>query len=201
MLHSSIRPRAAVAAAPALAATAGEYSSDEMLVERIAAGDKLAMQVLFARHRTNVYRWLFRFVGNETVAEDLLSDVFFDVWRQAGRFEGRSAATTWLLSIARFKALSARRRRTDVELDETIEATVAASADNAEVALEKKHQGEVLRSAMTKLSREHGEIIDLVYYHEKSVDDAAQILCIPPATVKTRMFYARKKLAELVQEA
>ena len=86
MLHSSVRPRAAVAAAPALAATAGEYSSDEMLVERIAAGDKLAMQVLFARHRTNVYRWLFRFVGNETVAEDLLSDVFFDVWRQAGRF-------------------------------------------------------------------------------------------------------------------
>ena len=89
--------------------------SDEMLVERIAAGDKLAMQVLFARHRTSVYRWLFRFVGNETVAEDLLSDVFFDVWQQAGRFEGRSAVTTWLLSIARFKALSARRRRTHAE--------------------------------------------------------------------------------------
>ena len=61
----------AVAAVPAIAATAGEYSSDEILVQRIAAGDKLAMQVLFARHRTNVYRWLFRFVGNETVAEDL----------------------------------------------------------------------------------------------------------------------------------
>ena len=79
------------AAVPAIAATAGEYSSDEILVERIAAGDKLAMQVLFARHRTSVYRWLVRFVGNETVAEDLLSDVFFDVWQQAGRFEGRSA--------------------------------------------------------------------------------------------------------------
>jgi RNA polymerase sigma-70 factor, ECF subfamily len=64
-----------------------------MLVERIAAGDKLAMQVLFARHRTSVYRWLFRFVGSETVAEDLLNDVFFDVWQQAGRFEGRSAVT------------------------------------------------------------------------------------------------------------
>jgi hypothetical protein len=54
MLHSSIRPRSAAAAAPALAATAGEYSSDEILVERITAGDKLAMQVLFARHRTSV---------------------------------------------------------------------------------------------------------------------------------------------------
>jgi RNA polymerase sigma-70 factor, ECF subfamily len=175
--------------------------SDQMLIERIALGDKSAMQVLFARHRTSVYRWLYRLVGNETVAEDLLSDVFFDVWRQAGRFEGRSAVITWLLSIARFKALSARRRRTDVELDETIETTVADSGDNAEVALEKKHQGEMLRDALIKLSAEHREIIDLVYYHEKSVDDAAQILSIPPATVKTRMFYARKKLAELLRGA
>src|SRR6187549_296064 len=132
-----------VAAMPAT--VAGEASSDEMLIARIAGGDRLAMQVLFARHRTPVYRWLLRFVGNETVAEDLLSDVFFDVWQQAGRFEGRSAVTTWLLSIARFKALSARRRRTHAELNEVVEATVADSADNAEVALEKKHEGEMLR--------------------------------------------------------
>jgi hypothetical protein len=109
MHQSYVRPGSAAAAVPAIAVTTGEYSSDEILVERIAAGDKLAMQVLFARHRTNIYRWLLRFVGNETVAEDLLSDVFLDVWRQASRFEGRSAVTTWLLSIARFKALSARR--------------------------------------------------------------------------------------------
>ena len=201
MHQSYIRPGSAAAEVPAIAATAGEYSSDEILVERIAAGDKLAMQVLFARHRAPVYRWLYRFVGNETVAEDLLSDVFFDVWQQADRFEGRSAVSTWLLSIARFKALSARRRRTHAELNEVIEATVADSADNAEVVLEKKHQGEMLRGALTKLSREHREIIDLVYYHEKSVDEAAEILGIPAATVKTRMFYARKKLAELVQAA
>jgi RNA polymerase sigma-70 factor (ECF subfamily) len=184
-----------------LARAPASDSSDEILVERIAAGDKLAMQVLFARHRTPVYRWLLRFVGNETVAEDLLSDVFFDVWQQAGRFEGRSAVTTWLLSIARFKALSARRRRTDVELDETIETTVADTADDPEIALQKKSRNELLRQAVTKLSPEHREVIDLVYYHETSVDDAAQILSIPAATVKTRMFYARKKLAELVQGA
>ena len=141
-----------------LARATASDTSVEMLVKRIAAGDKLAMQVLFARHRTPIYRWLLRFVGNETVAEDLLSDVFFDVWQQAGRFEGRSAVTTWLLSIARFKALSARRRRTHAELNEVIEATVADSADNAEVALEKKHEGEMLRVALTKLSpgREDG---------------------------------------------
>ena len=84
MLNVSIRPQpAAVAAVSAIAATAGETSSDETLVERIAAGNKLAMQALFARHRTYVYRWLLRFVSNETLAEDLLSEVFLDVWRQA----------------------------------------------------------------------------------------------------------------------
>ena len=102
------------------------------------------------------------------------------------------------MSIARYKALSARRRRTEAELDETIEATVADSADDPEIALQKKGRNELLRQAITKLSPEHREIIDLVYYHEKSVEDAAYILSIPPATVKTRMFYARKKLAELV---
>jgi RNA polymerase sigma-70 factor, ECF subfamily len=201
MFQISTRPASAVAAAPAIAAAAGEYSSDEILIERIAAGDKLAMQVLFARHRTNVYRWLLRFVGNETVADDLLSDVFLDVWQQAGRFEGRAAVTTWLLSIARYKALSARRRRTEAELDETIETTVADSADNPEVALQRKSRNELVRAALMKLSPDHREIIDLVYYHEKSVEDCALILNIPAATVKTRMFYARKKLADLVQEA
>ena len=193
--------RSGTATAALAPVTVGETSSDEMLVQGVAAGDKLAMQALFGRHRTAVYRWLLRFVGNETVAEDLLSEVFFDVWRQANRFQGRSSVTTWLLAIARFKALSSRRRRTDVELDETVEATVADPADNAEVVLQKKHQSELLREALTNLSPEHREIIDIVYYHEKSVEEAAQILGIPPATVKTRMFYARKKLAELVQAA
>jgi RNA polymerase sigma-70 factor (ECF subfamily) len=187
------------AAAPATAP--GEPSSDEMLVARIAGGDRLAMQTLFARHRTPVYRWLLRLVGNETVAEDLLSDVFLDVWRQAGRFQARSAVSTWLLAIARFKALSARRGRKDAELDETIEATVADSTDNPEVVLQKKSRDQFVRTALTTLSLEHREIIDLVYYHDKSVDECAQILGVPSGTVKTRMFYARKKLAELVQAA
>jgi RNA polymerase sigma-70 factor (ECF subfamily) len=187
------------AAVPATAA--GEASSDEMLIARIAGGDRLAMQTLFARHRTPVYRWLLRLVGNETVAEDLLSDVFLDVWRQAGRFQARSAVSTWLLAIARFKALSARRTRKDAELDETIEATVADPADDPEVMLAKKHRDQVVREALNELSPEHKEIIDLVYYHEKSVDECAQILGVPSGTVKTRMFYARKKLAEMVKGA
>jgi RNA polymerase sigma-70 factor, ECF subfamily len=200
MLNAYIRPQAAAAAAPSLAAAA-QTSADELLVERIASGDRLAMQALFARHRTSVYRWLLRFVSDATLAEDLLSEVFLDVWRQAGRFEARSSVSTWLLSIARYKALSARRRRTDAELDEQIEATVADTSDDPEAALEKKARNDSLHQALTKLSTEHRQVIDLVYYHEKSVEEVAQILDVPAATVKTRMFYARKKLAVLVSGA
>ena len=120
-----------------------------MLIARIAGGDRLAMQTLFARHRTAVYRWLLRLVGNEATAEDLLSDVFLDVWRQADRFQARSSVSTWLMAIARFKALSARRVRKDAELDETIEATVADPADDPEVMLEKKNRDALVREALT----------------------------------------------------
>jgi len=201
MLNVFSRPKSAVAAVPAVAAaTARDASSDAILVNRIAAGNKLAMQALFAGHQTPVYRWLLRFVRDETLAEDILSEVFLDVWRQAGRFEGRSSVSTWLMSIARFKALSARRRRAEAELDEKIETTVADTANDPEAALQEKNRGELLRQALTLLSPEHREIIDLVYYHEKSIAECAEIIGIPAATVKTRMYYARKNLAELIKD-
>src|SRR6185312_8737245 len=168
MIDALNGPKPAAAAVSAIAAGAGETSSDAILVNRIAAGDKLAMHALFARYRTSIYRWLLRFVASEALAEDLLSDVFLDVWRQADRFEARSSVSTWLLAIARFKALSARRTRKDAEIDATIEATVADPADNPEVMLEKKNREELVRAALNNLSPEHKEVIDLVYYHEKS---------------------------------
>jgi RNA polymerase sigma-70 factor, ECF subfamily len=178
-----------------------QATSDEVLIGRIANGDRLAMQVLFARHHVRVFRFVVRLVRNETTAEDLISDVFLDVWRQAGRFEGRSAVTTWLLSIARFKALSALRRRPDEELDEETAGAIEDPSDDPEVALEKKDKSAIIRKCLMGLSAEHREIIDLVYYHEKSVEEVAEIVGIPENTVKTRMFYARKKLAELLKAA
>jgi RNA polymerase sigma-70 factor, ECF subfamily len=177
-----------------------QTTSDEVLIGRIAAGDRLAMQVLFARHHVRVYRFVLRLVRNEATAEDLISDVFLDVWRQAGKFEGRSAVSTWMLSIARFKALSALRRRPEEELDEETAESIEDESDNPEVALAKKDKAAVLRECLTKLSTEHREVVDLVYYHEKSVEEVAEIVGIPEATVKTRMFYARKKLSELLKE-
>jgi RNA polymerase sigma-70 factor, ECF subfamily len=177
-----------------------QTTSDEVLIARIAGGDRLAMQVLFARHHVRVFRFVLRLVRNEATAEDLISEVFLEVWRQAGKFEGRSAVSTWLLGIARFKALSALRKREEVELDEEMAAQIEDQADDPEVALAKKDKGAVLRQCLTALSNEHREVIDLVYYHEKSVEEVAAIVGIPEATVKTRMFYARKKLSELLKE-
>src|SRR6266404_5699392 len=136
--------RAGSAAASPPYAAASETSSDKTLIGRIAGGDQLAMRTLYARHRIPLYRWLLRIVRNETVAEDLLSDVFLDVWRQAASFEGRASVSTWLLAIARYKALSARRARRDTELDERITSTVADPADTPEAALQEKRRGELL---------------------------------------------------------
>ena len=87
--------------------SANPATSDEVLIGRIANGDRLAMQVLFARHHVRVFRFVLRLVREEATAEDLISEVFLDVWRQAGRFEGRSQVSTWLLAIARFEHLEA----------------------------------------------------------------------------------------------
>jgi RNA polymerase sigma-70 factor (ECF subfamily) len=179
--------------------SANQATSDEVLIGRIANGDRLAMQVLFARHHVRVFRFVLRLVRDEASAEDLISEVFLDVWRQAGRFEGRAAVSTWLLAIARFKALSMLRRKPEQELDEEAAEAIEDGADTPDVTLEKKEKSEVLRKCLTSLSAEHREIIDLVYYHEKSVEEVAEIVGIPEATVKTRMFYARKKLAELLK--
>ena len=179
--------------------SANPATSDEVLIGRIANGDRLAMQVLFARHHVRVFRFVLRLVRNEATAEDLISEVFLDVWRQAGKFEGRSAVSTWLLSIARFKALSVLRRKPELELDEETAEAIEDTSDTPDVTLEKKQKADIIRKCLSGLSNEHREIVDLVYYHEKSVEEVAEIVGIPEATVKTRMFYARKKLAELLK--
>ena len=110
-------------------------TSDEVLIGRIAKSDRLAMEELYGRYRVPVYRFVLRMVRNPTIAEDLNSDVFLDVWRQAETFEGRSAVSTWIFSIARFKALNALQRRPTEELDDETADAIEDQADDPEVAL------------------------------------------------------------------
>jgi RNA polymerase sigma-70 factor (ECF subfamily) len=174
---------------------------DAALIARIAAGDKLAMRALFARHHVRIFRFVARLVRDHQLAEDVVSEVFLEVWRHAAAFEARSAASTWLLSIARFKALSALRRRGDAQLDEAAAAAILDAADDPEIAIRKKERGEILRDCLTRLSPDHREIIDLVYYQGMAIGEVAAIVGIPESTVRTRMFHARKQLAVLLTAA
>jgi RNA polymerase sigma-70 factor (ECF subfamily) len=177
---------------------AGNETSDEVLVGLIAKGDKDAMRALYGRHNVKVFRFLMRFVDGEATAEDLVSEVFIEVWRNAAQFGARSQVSTWLLGIARHKALSALRRRSTDELDEEVIGFIEDPSDNPEAALQKTERSEILRDCLKQLSPAHREIIDLVYYHERTIDDVAEIIGVPQNTVKTRMFYARKRIGELL---
>ncbi len=174
---------------------------DEVLIARITAGDQAAMKALYLRHHLRTYRFLRRLVKNAELAEDLTSDVFLDVWRQAGQYEARSSVSTWLLSIARFKALSSFRRKAPETFDPETAEEIADESDTPEISLQKVSKAKAMRLCIERLSREHREVIDLVYYHEKKIEEIAVILGVPENTVKTRMFYARKRLSEILREA
>jgi RNA polymerase sigma-70 factor, ECF subfamily len=174
---------------------------DETLLASIAAGDKFAMQVLFQRHNVRVYRFVLRLVGNASVAEEIVGDVFLSVWRQAGSFEAKCRVTTWLLTIARHKAISVLRRRPEAQLDDEMAAAIADPKEEAESILERQERSKMICECLERLSPLHREIIDLVYYHEKSVEEVAQIVGAPKSTVKTRMFYARNHMAKLLVAA
>ena len=178
-----------------------EPASDNELLTRLAKGDQRAMPLLFARHRTRIFRFVLRRVRSEAVAEELVNEVFLAVWQQAGRFEGKSSASTWMLSIAHNKAVSSLRKRRDEALDDTAAAAIPDGADSAETTLAKAGKGSALRACLDRLPDEQRMVMDLVYYHEQSVKEVAQVLSIPEATVKTRMFYARKKLSEMLKVA
>jgi len=171
--------------------TAGQTTADQTLIERIAAGDKLAMRVLFARHHVRVYRFVLRLVRDERLAEDVVGEMFLDVWRQAATFKARAAVSTWLLAIARFKALSLLRRKGEEALDEEAARAIEDPADDPEVAVQKKERSAMLRRCWSKLSPEHRDIIDLVYYQEKAIVEVAEIVGIPEHRENTHVLRAK----------
>ena len=177
--------------------------SDETLIRQIADGNKLAMRALFARHQVRVYRFALRIVRDTALADDVVSEVFIDAWQHAGRYEGRSTVSTWLLGIARHKALTAAttKSRSFESLDGAAAINVADPTADQGAAMLEYERSVILHRCLEALSPEHREIIDLVYYQEMSIKQIADLLAIPENTVKTRMFYARKRLAILVEAA
>lgn len=171
---------------------------ERVLIERIARGDRRALEQIYGRHHLRIYRFLARMTGNEGMAEDIANEVFLAVWQGAARYEGRSEPLTWLLSIAHNKAVSRMRKWQPATTLLDAATAVPDLADAPDTALQKQDKSQLIRQCMDQLSSEHRIILDLVYYQERSVSEAAEILAIPEGTVKTRMFHARKKLSEFL---
>jgi RNA polymerase sigma-70 factor (ECF subfamily) len=181
--------------------TAMQKAQDAQLIMRIASQDQAALRGLYARHQARVFRFLLRLVRQEAIAEELTNEVFMEAWRHAASFEGKSSAATWLLSIAHHRAVSSLRRRREQSWNEEEAAEIADAEDDPEVQLQKTDKASLLRRCLEALSPEHREVIDLVYYHEMSIGEVSSIVGIPESTVKTRMFYARKRMSELLKTA
>lgn len=172
---------------------------DAACLAAMAQGSESALRVLHDRLATKTFRFVLRLVRNEAIAEEIVNEVFAEIWRKAGAFRGGSSVSTWLLAVARNKAMDRLRKRAEEPLDEVVAARVPDRADDPEAALVKSDAAAHLRTAITRLTTAHREVIDLVYYQERSVCEAAAILDVPEATVKTRMFYARKQLARMLE--
>lgn len=173
---------------------------EEDLIRRIAAQDQSAIEALFATHQLRVFRFILRRVKSEAVAEELTNEVFMEVWRNAAKFEGRSSVSSWMLGIAHNRAISSLRRRREEPIDEGAAEALPDLSDTPEVEAQKHDKGNLLRQCIARLSPDHAVVVDLVYYQELSVQEAAEVVGVPVNTIKTRMFHARKRLSALLAE-
>jgi RNA polymerase sigma-70 factor, ECF subfamily len=174
---------------------------DEALIDAIIDGDKSALRELYARHRDSLTRFLTRMTGKPTLAEEIVNEVFLVVWQRADEFQGRSRVSTWLIGIARHKAISAFRRHHEVQLDDGFALTIEDPSDNAAAAMDKQDRRKVLQQCLAKLPATQREVIDLFYFQDEPIEAVARRTGVPLNTVKTRMYYARTRMAELLNEA
>jgi RNA polymerase sigma-70 factor (ECF subfamily) len=161
---------------------------DAILMRRIALGDMSALEALYERFGVKVLNYLIGQLGDPALAEEVLQDVMLAVWKHAVSFRGESRVLTWLLAIARNRALNARDRRhfETAALDENLSMTTESLPDLLEAQLER----EDLREALRRLPPDQRETLELVFYHQLSGTEAAAVLGVPPGTVKSRMHRA-----------
>lgn len=188
------------AGADAFGRVSTSAAPDEKLVVRIARGEQAALRDLFARHYSRVYRFVCRFLKDREAIEEVVNDTFLIAWQEAPRFEGRSQVATWLLGIARHRALGAvRARRAPPEsLDEQDETTLVDPNERVDARMQREDSNHYLRRCVAMLPCEQALVIELHYFRDKSLKEAAALTGVPLNTVKTRMFLARKKLATML---
>lgn len=167
-------------------------------IRQIADGDRRAFEKLYEVYGPRVFRFAIRMVREETKAEEVVNDVMFEVWKSAGRFEARSKPSTWILGIARFRALNAIRGKKleTQELDDAL--PIADPSEDAGELLDRRSQVEQVKLALAQLSPEHREVVELTYFQGCSYKEIAKIAGCPEGTVKTRMYHAKRRLEPIL---
>lgn len=165
------------------------------LVIQIAAGDQHAFAQFYGLYRRRLARFLGRFLASPDVVDELINDVMFVVWRDAGKFELRSKVSTWVFGIAWHKALKALERQQRARVHQQLPPAIGGPRDDR-VLMEDR---EWLRRGLDRLTPEHRLVVELTFFMGCSYAEIAAIADCPVNTVKTRMFHARQKLRDILK--
>jgi RNA polymerase sigma factor (sigma-70 family) len=166
------------------------------LMGRVATEDTAAFEVLYRAYYPRLSRFLRGMLRQAALVDEVLDDTMLVAWRKAHTWDARSRLSTWLFAIAYRQALKALRRL-DLVVDCAAEPAIARESE-PDGELEQQQLHDRLGIALACLSIEHRAVMELTYYHGCSCREIAEILGCPTATVKTRMFYARRRLRTLL---
>lgn len=175
--------------------------SESDLLAAVAAGKQSAFDQLYALYEQRVFQYVCTLVFNPTLAEEIVGDTMMAVWQGAGTFAHTSRVSTWIFGIARHKALDAMRRtgrqQREVDLDGIAE--LPHTEESPVDGIQRKQVASLTQRALVGLSREHQEILRLVFYEELPYEEIAALLSIPTNTVKTRVYYAKQHLKQQLE--
>jgi RNA polymerase sigma-70 factor (ECF subfamily) len=170
---------------------------EQRLMGQIATKHLLAFEALYRCYYPRLTRFLDRMTRRPSLVEEILNDTMFVVWNRADSYNGQCKVSTWIFAIAYRKALKALQRLDEPAEDEDPDLQMS-DEPGPEQLLGQQQMNELLSGALDSLSAEHRAVVDLTYFHGADYREIAQIVDCPIATVKTRMFHARRRLKVLL---
>jgi RNA polymerase sigma-70 factor, ECF subfamily len=176
----------------------------EELMGLVREGDVDAFEVIFDRHASAAFSLAYRMCGRAAAAEDIVQDAFLSLWRSGGGYDSRRGSVrSWVLSVVHNRAIDAFRRsgvrdRRDVADDGIAERLPAPDATDAEV--ERRDAARQLRTALDELPPDQRQVIELAYFGGFTHAEIADMLDLPPGTVKGRMRLGLNKMRYVLGE-
>lgn len=170
------------------------------LLARCAQQDERALTELHGLLARRIYAFAFNRVRDASLAETVVVDTLYEIWKSALKFRGESKVSTWALGIARYKLLEQSRRTGPEHEDiENYAETMPSDLESGEQCLSRWQEEQVVHRCLETLSAAHRECMQLVYFEGLGLADVAAIQNVPENTVKTRLFHARKGMRSCVE--